>query len=498
MALSDLSPSDDQEFGAAAVLVSDTCKDDNDLIENINDQTSLLSLPAEDVTIANNKQSKSTDSNRSTPLLEEYDKFEFTNNEIIERSKEYIPKKVYREVILVTIAVFMGYASLVVIQKKLYNKYESNNGGSLTNLEIEIFEHGTSLVYFGNLCFRLLHNIIFSNITPRYRVVLSLIFISFSMLLLVLMYFICLSKWVGWVYISYLFGGIAIGSFESNLLSTITPLGPNTKIWAIIGMPVGFTCISVIGYAIMGIFKISVVYLYITTSIMGFIGIIIWLTKIPIIESYNNQNFKQFINNLKLYKQWLPKIIFYSIALMIDMFMVSFFSAINQYILDGNKLPLFGQNDNTHFINTNDFFSIYSIFSFLGDTCGRKMIYYFNLNNIHPMLYLILSIVGSFCCILRIPFITWIGIFLIFLANGLIYAASTKYIDKNIDKGFNLTAISLWLFIGDIGSVTGSNIWQLFQPIVCKHNTSHYFCVNPTSSPTQMPTTLAINSFITY
>eukprot|EP01084_Bolivina_argentea_P219518 372295_1 len=34
---------------------------------------------------------------------------------------------------------------------------------------------------------------------------------------------------------------------------------------------------------------------------------------------------------------------------------------------------------------------------------NRKIIYY--LNNIHPMLYLILSIIGSFCCILKIPFL---------------------------------------------------------------------------------------------
>ena len=86
---------------------------------------------------------------------------------------------------------------------------------------------------------------LFAGITPRFRVVLSLILISTSMSLLVLMYFILQSSWVGWVYVAYMCGGIAIGSFESNLLSTITPLGPNTKMWAIIGMPVGFTVLYI-------------------------------------------------------------------------------------------------------------------------------------------------------------------------------------------------------------------------------------------------------------
>ena len=176
------------------------------------------------------------------------------------------------------------------------------------------------------------------------------------MAILVFMYFVFLSSWVGWTYIAYLCGGISIGSFESNLLSTITPLGPDTKVWAIIGMPAGFTCISVIGYALMGIFDISVVFLYMTTAIMAILAIILWLIRIPIPNSYNQQNFQQFINNLKLYKQWLPKIKWYALSLTVDMFMVSFWSAINQYILDGDKLPIFGLTDHNSYINTNDFF----------------------------------------------------------------------------------------------------------------------------------------------
>lgn len=253
-------------------------------------------------------------------------------------------------------------------------------------------------------------------------------------------------------------------------------------------MPVGFTCISVVGYALMGIFGISVVFLYVTTAIMGLLGIVVWLIRIPIPNSYNQQDFQQFIDNLKMYKEWLPKIKWYALSLTVDMFMVSFWSAINQYILDGDKLPIFGATDD-HYLNTNDFFSIYSVGTFIGDTAGRKIIYYFHLSKIHPTYYLILSLVGAFCCILKVPFLSWLGIFLIFLANGLIYAASTKFIDKNIDKMFSLTAISFWLFIGDIGSVTGSNVWQIFQPVVCGHGShSDYFCVGSTNSPTSAPT----------
>ena len=38
-----------------------------------------------------------------------------------------------------------------------------------------------------------------------------------------------------------------------NLLSVITPLGDDTKVWAIVGMPLGFNTISVIGFALMSV-----------------------------------------------------------------------------------------------------------------------------------------------------------------------------------------------------------------------------------------------------
>ncbi len=56
---------------------------------------------------------------------------------------------------------------------------------------------------------------------------------------------------LAWVFIAYALGGLGIGlfvllflnligTFESNLLSTIAPLGKNTKFWAIVAMPVSF------------------------------------------------------------------------------------------------------------------------------------------------------------------------------------------------------------------------------------------------------------------
>ena len=119
----------DNEFAAAAVQVaSSTFKEDEMIID---DKTSLLSLPLP----SEQQIGSDSDSSKSTPLLSAYDKSQI---DTLYTSEE----RTYREVILVTVAVFMGYASLVVIQKKLYNQFEQNNGGSLTKSQTEIFEHG--------------------------------------------------------------------------------------------------------------------------------------------------------------------------------------------------------------------------------------------------------------------------------------------------------------------------------------------------------------------
>ena len=55
--------------------------------------------------------------------------------------------------------------------------------------------------------------------------------------------------WIGFIYMSYFKGGCGICTISPNLLSCITPLGHDTKVWAISGMPVGFNLISIGGFA---------------------------------------------------------------------------------------------------------------------------------------------------------------------------------------------------------------------------------------------------------
>jgi hypothetical protein len=48
--------------------------------------------------------------------------------------------------------------------------------------------------------------------------------------------------------------------------------------------------------------------------------------------------------------------------------------------------------------------------------------------------------------------------FLVMFANGSIYAHTTKHVDVEVGKRFNLIALSIWLFVGDIGSFTAAQL----------------------------------------
>jgi len=56
-----------------------------------------------------------------------------------------------------------------------------------------------------------------------------------------------------------------------------------------------------------------------------------------------------------------------------------------------------------------------------------------------------------------------IGMFFVMLGNGLIYAHTTKHIDNAVEDSFNLIALSVWLFVGDAGSLIAAYLVQPFQ-----------------------------------
>eukprot|EP01043_Picozoa_sp_COSAG02_P030233 COSAG02_NODE_1922_length_10360_cov_38.101452_7_plen_352_part_00 len=274
--------------------------------------------------------------------------------------------KVYRGVIFVTIGMFAGYASLNLLQHHLMDVMRGNivaaHGGQQwpepslgpqTEWESS-FKHAAASNYLGNLCFRIAHNFFFACIAPRHRVYVSLFAMTTAMSALGLGVYACRGTSLLWVYFSYALGGIGIGTFESNLLSSISSLGHDTKVWAIIGMPVGFVSISVVGFLARSPPPLGVgmnpAYLYLCV-VLALANGTCWFTwKIPVHSaeiadaSANLQQqaqprvaqrpLRQFADAMSADQRgrWLPMLRWNAMALAIDMYAVSFFCSIPFYV----------------------------------------------------------------------------------------------------------------------------------------------------------------------
>ena len=360
-----------------------------------------------------------------------------------------------RWIILVVIPVFMGYASLFSLQHKVKAKYGIADDGSAAS---RAFGAAVSFLYLGNLIFRFAHNFVFFCVTPRWRVILAMLSMMIAMLVLLLMVFLWESKNLLWVYVAYMLGGVAIGSFEANLLSAIAPLGHQTKLWATMGIPIGVSTITIGGFIVMAIGVVPE-YIYGFTILGLAVGIVIFSFVIPYHHvDRNSDSFGAFLQNLREWREWLPKIRSHSIVLAINMCCVSLFSpGLMLYIYDN---PAGVTLWSGVVVETDAFFAVYNSFTFIGATIGRNLAYT-DKRNRPVAIFLVFSAMGaainSFAGMNNFAIISPIAAMCVFLANGSIYNYTCKFIDSKLKKSM-VTACSFWLFVGDLGSTTGSNL----------------------------------------
>lgn len=359
---------------------------------------------------------------------------------------------------------FMGYAALVTLQDNIKKRLDIGNNGSGDSYE---FSFAVSLLYLGNLIFRLMHNVLFSFLRPRFRVVVAYVCMSLALGVLGIAYYIVNSKSMVWVYVAYLLGGVAVGTFEANLISSITPLGHSTKVWAQYGIPIGFNGISVGAFILFASFPGDImlqcgVYLFI--AVANILGLIFFLLVIPDIDTANaDKTFMVFLQDMRQVKEWFPMIWMHSVALAVDMFAVGLGAAIQLYIYDVSHIPLYLGASVT--IPENVFRAWFNSMSLIGDAIGRKLAYY-RAAHTNPFWFLIFTFTGMALILSKQAIVAPLGMWCVMFANGSIYAHTTKHIDDNVARRFNLVSLSAWLFVGDAGSFSGSNVVNSLRVLI--------------------------------
>lgn len=369
-------------------------------------------------------------------------------------------------VILVTIPLFMGYASLVSFQADIKDAIgitDETSGDSYA------FGEAVSLLFLAALIFRLCHNIFLAFLKPRHRVILACLMMSASLGVVAIVFYALRWKNIALVFVVYFFGGMAVGTFEANFVSCVTPLGHQSKKWAVMGMPVGYNGVSIGGFALFALFP-KIVYLQ--GLVFGVIalacccGMLFFIAKIPAVEfeASGVQSVGALVAAVRQWRAWVPLLRYNIIAFAFDMFCCILAGSIVLYVFKVDRVPLVPGSTVT--LPYNAFQAIFNICAFIGDFSARKIVYAppqwwptWALGcNGNPLRFSVLTLIGAALSLARVAILAPIGMFLIMLGNGMIYATSTKHIDENVEWRYNLIGVSFWLFVGDCGSYLASTL----------------------------------------
>ena len=368
----------------------------------------------------------------------------------------------YYSAFFVTFPVFSGYATLFALQKEVKDAMGVPSDNSSRS---QLFTTAASMLYLGNLFFRLGHNFVFGFCSPRYRVIIAIAAMCCSMLILMLVLFVLKTNTpMVLIFFAYGLGGMCIGSYESNILATVSKLGSRTVFFAIVAMPVGISFITVGAFTVLALSDLveqQPGLIHFCVFCMCLIGIAIYVKCLFYTcstrreESENAFSIPKFLGAFQYWRVWLWGIKWNCVALMFDMFCVSAFSpGVILYVYDCPTVRWFGGSLETYWFNV-----IYNVCILIGDSTSRRIGYAIKMLN--PFLFLILSIIGVAIVFTEIPEIAPLGGLCISFANGCIYSQSSLKIKKTIPEQFTLIALSSWLFLGDLGSVAGSNLINL-------------------------------------
>jgi hypothetical protein len=385
-------------------------------------------------------------------------------NSVSEESSD--TKRTHPVAFLITFPVFMGYACCFSLQKRLSTVIGLTDGVS-GNAQAKVFGIAVTFVYFFNLLFRVFgHNIVFGCLAPRYRILCALGSCCIAMTVLAVIGSRPVPPFqsVVWVFIAYAFMGTCEGTFGPNMLNIVNHLG-DTRGWVVLAMPCGVATITIGGFALMAA-GMPYYALYLATAALSLSSVCLYLCTIfratsAVDPATTEFDLRQFLADLREIRQWFPKIWSHCLVFIVDMLCLSMFNPGCTLYAYSTRVTcrLFG------FTLGNDMFMLaYNIGSFSGDFLSRRVMAKRTI--VSPIWFLLLLGFAFALVMSLIPEIAPLAAFGFSWANGGLYAQTTRLIGEEFTEGYHLTATSTWLFLGDVGSTTGSMIIQVVRPYI--------------------------------
>lgn len=386
------------------------------------------------------------------------------------KENELLSQNPTRGIIFAVIPMFMGYAALVSFQSDIKSRIGIMDETSTPSY---LFGEAISMLFLAALLFRLLHNVLLSWMTPRRRVFLACGFMGLATATVAILFYAFKAQYLWAVFLVYICGGAAIGTFEANLVSCVTPLGHQTKKWGLLGMPLGYNGVAIGGFALFSIAPGDPVLQGVVFGVVAalcIVAAVVFQVCVPAIVVADASSetgfhamtsFKDLRPCLQEWREWVAPIRWNLVALFLDMFACILASTVALYVFKVGDVPIVPASHIT--LPYNAFQALFNVCSFLGDFTSRQLAYdpprwWPMSHGGNPIRFTIFTVAGLVMCLSKVAMLAPLGIFVIMFGNGLIYASSTKYIDGHVQWRFNLVAISFWLFTGDCGSYIASTL----------------------------------------
>eukprot|EP00928_Gymnodinium_smaydae_P028846 TRINITY_DN21893_c0_g4_i2.p1 TRINITY_DN21893_c0_g4~~TRINITY_DN21893_c0_g4_i2.p1 ORF type:complete len:434 (-),score=45.71 TRINITY_DN21893_c0_g4_i2:157-1290(-) len=374
--------------------------------------------------------------------------------------------------------VFQGYAAYVALQRFLKAELKATTDAS----RVEAFTAATTLMHWGKLIMRVGHDAVFFYLSTRMRVLVAMMLVLISMLVPPVFVWWLQSDWMGLAFLHFGLLGIGVGVFEGTFLSVISPLGKETKAWAILGTPLGLAVVDIVCqlFHSKAVLNMNPVYFYLYIAVCMPFGMALFCKLSPKDAGIANKQVNILIS-LRDMKRWLPMMIPFFIAKCVGSFVMENTPGWF-YVYNGSKVPLFSPSATTNLVDPDLYFVLIYIVVLLGDGISRRVVYYFPLNTLKAniavlALAVLCSVVGFYLESFAIAVVTLLAAFLAFWGNGLGYGVAAKYIDSYVPAEHNRAVYSLWCMVGDVGGIFGALVVVWVNEFFCHGKHSVYECL---------------------
>jgi len=392
-----------------------------------------------------------------------------------------------RLILVVMVCMIQGYTLIGPLQHAFKVQMKIGDTGDVAH----VFTQAAALVQWGKFAMTLGQNVLLACLCPMQRVFLAMVGMMLGCLIPPFFVYALGSTWLGWVFISFGLIGLSLGIFECTFLNVITPLGPLTKSYAIMGFPAAFAIINVLGMSIVSFgVPVHALFWYIVVCLP--IGISLFATHfVPQLgggggnghTSATAQVNKQAVvwNSLKSCSVWLPQLVPFMLANIVGHFVMEGALPANFNTFNDRQAPLLSRDDGP-LMTTSQFFVVFFVFVGLGDMLSRRVGYCFRLDTYTSNLVALaagiaMSVFGMLLTRIGVGVAAWASAFFAFSGQGFNYAVSAKYIDRFVPREHNLAAYSFWMFAGSAGAIAGSTMVDVLRDWICHGERYPHLCM---------------------